>query len=150
MVRNLKPSSFRGAQIHGFNNRQTLELKVQRDGFWPEICNRIIPQGGQSDDTRMFFEGLQNSLGSGPDAANPLFGFIEPIARLYGGFKGWYRICFVIYEQINENEEDALISEDHWAHGYEAVILPGGSVMLGRWIDLNDTTGRGPFIFWDG
>lgn len=126
-----------------------MELKIQRDAFWPEKCNQIIPRAERYDDTRVYFEGAQNILGSSPDAANPLFGFIEPIASPCGGFKGWSRICFVIYEQLDEDDEDAWASENHWAHGYEAVIFPGGNVMLGRWIDLNDTTGRGPFIFWD-
>lgn len=97
----------------------------------------------------MYFEGAQNTLGANNDAANPLFGFIEPIATPYGGVRGWSRICFVIYERTDEDGGNALSTEDYWAHGYEAVIPPGGNIMLGRWIDLHDTTGRGPFIFWD-
>lgn len=149
MVRTIKPRQSHCSQIHVSNSRQTLELKTQRDAFWPEKCNQVIPKGEIPDDIRTYFEGAQNTLGSSSDAANPLFGFLEPITPLYGGFKGWSRICFVIYERIDEDEEDAWALEGHWAHGYEAVILPGGSVMLGRWIDLNDATGKGPFIFWN-
>jgi hypothetical protein len=33
-------------------------------------------------------------------------------------------------------------------HGYEAVIVPGGRMMLGRWVDMKEPDARGPFIFW--
>lgn len=126
-----------------------MQLHIQSDGFWPEKCNSIIPQAEDYNGPRVYFEGEQNALGASLDAANPLFGFVESIVAPYGGFEGWSRICFVIYEGSDEDEDNTWETEGHWVHGYEAVIIPGGGVMLGRWVDMNDTSGRGPFIFWD-
>lgn len=128
---------------------QTLQFNSRSDEFWPEKCNSIIPQADDYNNARVYFEGVQNALGPSLETANPLFGFVEPIATPYGGFEGWSRICFIIYEGTDEDEDNSWDTEDRWVHGYEAAILPGGGVMLGRWIDMNDTSGRGPFIFWD-
>ena len=87
-----------------------------------------------------------------------MFGFTEAIAHPYGGFRGWTRICFAICEEPDEDsgsdvimEEGADPDDNYWVHAYEGVILPGGRIMLGRWMDLKnmDASGRGPFIFWD-
>lgn len=96
----------------------------------------------------MYFKGAQSTHGGG-ETANPLFGFAESIASPYGGFTGWARVCFCICEQVDENGEWAFNDDDSWVHGYEGVLAPGGGFMLGRWLDLKDTSGRGPFIFWD-
>jgi hypothetical protein len=41
----------------------------------------------------------------------------------------------------------------HWIFGYEGVVLPGGRIMMGQWLDIGDMEddkhGKGPFIFWD-
>lgn len=42
-----------------------------------------------------------------------------------------------------------FVFDFHWIHGYEGVILPGGRIILGRWMDMVDGLDRGPFIFWD-
>lgn len=97
---------------------------------------------------RVYFDGVQRIHGSN-DAANPLFGFTERIAFPYGGIPGWTRICFAICEQSDIDGGQVWQGDGHWIHGYEGVILPGGNIMLGRWVDLKDTSGRGPFIFWD-
>lgn len=99
--------------------------------------------------SRMYFDGVQKYHGVTHDAANPLFGFTEPIETPWGGFCGWVRICFAICEQPEYESDDDSVSPSHWLHGYEALIIPGGRLMLGRWLDLKDTSGRGPFIFWD-
>ena len=68
------------------------------------------------------------------------------------------RICFVLVdgEQDDEDDEDdeektpsLLMESEGWIHGYEAAIIPGGRMMLGRWLDMKATYARGPFIFWD-
>lgn len=91
---------------------------------------------------RVFFQGAQGYHGQSGDV-NPVFGFTEAISFPYGDIFGWTRICFAMIADGN-----GLNSSD-WLHGYEAVLLPGGRIMLGRWMDLKDTSARGPFIFWD-
>lgn len=79
-----------------------------------------------------------------------MFGFVEPMEREYGELPGWSRICFAICEKIEGIEQSSWSSaSSRWVHGYEAVIIPGGRLMLGWWIDMKNTSGRGPFIFWD-
>lgn len=39
--------------------------------------------------------------------------------------------------------------EFNWIFGYEGVMLPGGRIMMGRWIDMREPSITGPFIFWD-
>ncbi|QRD86105.1 sugar and other transporter-domain-containing protein [Aspergillus flavus] len=136
---------------------------------WPPEFNRIIPMVGP-ESHRLYFRGLQK-LG---DDLYPVRGFTEPIRGSQGGFPGWQRICFAIYAadreqlplllEIGESEPSdveaaCLLSElwppgeletDFlWIQGYEGVILPGGKIMLGQWVDMIDTTERGPFIFWN-
>lgn len=142
---------------------QTLDIHIEPDEhFWPDQCKRIIPLRNDPNTSRTYFRGTQSTLNGDP-ADNPVFGFTESIAHPYGGFPGWTRICFAICEQSDnisdEQDEMAMVvdaddgSDDnyHWVHGYEGVILPGGRIMLGRWMDLKnmDASGRGPFIFWD-
>lgn len=133
-----------------FNNCQTLEITSQSDEmFWPDECNAIMPR--MEGTPQKYFSGIQSTYGH-QSAENPLFGFTEPFASSYGGFHGWTRICFAICEQTSDDEPDAWHGiSNHWVHGYEAVIIPGGRIMLGRWVDLKEPTGsgRGPFIFWD-
>lgn len=97
---------------------------------------------------------------------------MEASQTAQGGFAAWQRVCFAIYEA---NREVLPLLEDHgppsdgeigwlpnemWPpvdlesdfaciHGYEGQLVPGGQIMMGQWIDMLDTTGRGPFIFWD-
>lgn len=130
---------------------QSLEVVAQSsEPFWPEMCNRIIPQN-KSPDIRtetVYFNGYQRTYGGSCNASNPMFGFVEPIKISYGGFSGWTRICFVLCEQVHENGQ-VITEAPGWVHGYEAIIIPGGRIMMGRWLDMKDLTGRGPFIFWD-
>ena len=119
-----------------------MNLHITNDPFWPAECNKIIPMYPDKDKNRVFFQGMQGLYNQASER-NPVFGFTEPIAYPYGGIPGWTRICFAIIPDGNEE-----YSSD-WLHGYEAILLPGGRIMLGRWIDLKNPTGRGPFIFWD-
>lgn len=136
---------------------QTLEINITSEPFWPDICNHIIPLYGNPETKRTYFQGIQSTLNGDP-AENPMFGFTEAIAHPYGGFAGWTRICFAICEEPDDDSDSDVIMEDgddsednYWVHAYEGVILPGGRIMLGRWMDLKnmDASGRGPFIFWD-
>ncbi|KAJ5081440.1 hypothetical protein NUU61_009704 [Penicillium alfredii] len=116
--------------------------------FWPSPFNDIIPQVGGPQAKRSYFKGKQKTFGGDADEhPNSVVGFIEPMDVPHGGFSGWTRICFVIYEQVTD---DGYIEEENllWIHGYEAVVIPGGNVMLGRWVDLRETSARGPVIFW--
>ncbi|KAJ5906225.1 uncharacterized protein N7473_003141 [Penicillium subrubescens] len=141
----------------------TLDLHIEPDKpFWPDQCKRIIPLHDGPNTIRTYLRGTQSTLNGDP-ADNPVFGFTETIARPYGGFPGWTRICFAICEESDDisdqDDEMAMVvdaddgSDDtyRWVHGYEGVILPGGRIKLGRWMDLKnmDASGRGPFIFWD-
>lgn len=120
----------------------SMNLHITNDPFWPSECNKIIPMSTDMDTNRVFFQGIQGINGLAGEG-NPVFGFTEIIAYPYGGIPGWNRVCFAIIAGGNDE-----YSSD-WLHGYEAVLLPGGRIMLGRWIDLKNTSGRGPFIFWD-
>ena len=57
-----------------------------------------------------------------------------------------------------EEEEASWLPEDDWPpilmdsysiRGYEGVILPGGRIIIGRYVDMLDVDTRGPFILWD-
>ncbi|KAJ5949722.1 hypothetical protein N7454_001306 [Penicillium verhagenii] len=129
---------------------QTLEIERLSAPFWPAECNAFMPRCVDLDNKRVYFTGVQNVLGSNQDAANPMFGFVEPIETPCGGISGWSRICFTICERPDANEVFTWPPlSTRWIHGYEAIILPGGTLMLGLWIDLQDPMGRGPFIYWD-
>lgn len=91
---------------------------------------------------RIFFDGWQGTPGL-EENENLVLGFAETIEYPYGGISGWARVCFAIIA----SEAESQVPE--WIHGYEALLLPGGRIMLGRWMDLEDSSGRGPFIFWD-
>ncbi|KAJ5179675.1 hypothetical protein N7492_002885 [Penicillium capsulatum] len=126
----------------------TLTFQTKADEFWPEDCNNMIPRY-EGPGMKRYFNGIQSVHKSNNNVENPLFGFMEPIAVPYGGFPGWKRICFAICEQPKADQLGILAAgPSPWAHGYEAVIVPGGRAMIGRWVDLRDPSGRGPFIFW--
>ncbi|CAL5874174.1 uncharacterized protein PFLUO_LOCUS8462 [Penicillium psychrofluorescens] len=139
----------------------TLELELQSDDekAWPTEFDAILPRLGEPKN-RVFFQGVQQTYGGTTPARNGVIGFTEPIAVHYGGFTGWNRICFAIRDeggspaQAGSSAEQGqwtpwALERSAWLHGYEAVILPGDAVMLGRWVDMKDMTGRGPFLFWD-
>ncbi|KAJ5150575.1 Major facilitator superfamily domain general substrate transporter [Penicillium coprophilum] len=132
----------------------TLDLQPSSDQFWPEQCRKIIPLASEPDTKRTYFDEL---MGGGYEAGNHVFGFTEEIAVPHGGFEGWARICFIIVEadeeESNEEEEEmpssTVMDGEGWIHGYEAIVIPGGRLMLGRWVDMKEPEARGPFIFWD-
>ncbi|KAJ5403833.1 hypothetical protein N7509_003704 [Penicillium cosmopolitanum] len=120
----------------------SLDLQTTGDEFWPVECNNFIPMSEDPDIHRVFFQGSQGYYGQTSDL-NPVFGFKEDISFPYGGIPGWARICFAIIATGQD------INSSDWVHGYEAILLPGGRIMMGRWLDLKEPSGRGPFIFWD-
>ncbi|KAJ5665628.1 uncharacterized protein N7477_008076 [Penicillium maclennaniae] len=125
----------------------SLEIEHISHKIWPVICDRSIPRYDAAECVA-YLQGLQRIHGES-EPANPLFGFTESISTPYGGFEGWTRVCFCICENVDGNGDSVFNDDDSWIHGYEGVIPPGGGVMLGRWLDLKDTSGRGPFLFWD-
>lgn len=126
---------------------QSLKIEQVPENIWPEACNRVIPRYEAAECVN-YFQGLQKVHGDS-EAENPLFGFTESISFPYGGFKGWTRVCICICEDMAENEDWASNDDESWIHGYEGIMPPGGGFMLGRWLDMKDTSGRGPFLFWD-
>ncbi|KAJ5810931.1 hypothetical protein N7447_010447 [Penicillium robsamsonii] len=130
----------------------TLDLQPSPEKFWPEQCSKLIPLASRPDINRIYFDGRQRAYGAAYEAGNYVFGFTEEIAVPHGGFEGWTRICFTIVEVDDEEDEmppSPAMDGEGWIHGYEAVIIPGGRIMLGRWVDLKEPETRGPFIFWD-
>ncbi|KAJ5790369.1 uncharacterized protein N7518_007380 [Penicillium psychrosexuale] len=129
----------------------TLDLATSEE-FWPKQCSKIMPLAKGRNIKRAYFDGKQRAYSGAHEAGNHVFGFTEEIAVTHGGFEGWMRICFIIAEADEGDEEKhSLLVMDGpgWIHGYEAVIIPGGRMMLGRWVDMKETGARGPFIFWD-
>lgn len=135
-------------------NGETLDLQPSSGQFWPAQCSKIIPPAGGVDTERVYFDGKQRSHDATHEVGNPVFGFTEEIAVPHGGFEGWTRICFTVVEADEDDDEEeqpfsAVMDGEGWIHGYEAVIVPGGRMMLGRWVDMKEPDARGPFIFWD-
>ncbi|KAJ5214583.1 hypothetical protein N7449_001752 [Penicillium cf. viridicatum] len=161
LLKNTDRQTCADLEIHGeVIDPMTLDLKPS-EHFWPKQCSKIIPLAGGPDTKRTYFEGKQRAYNGPDEAGNPVFGFTEEIAAPHGGFGGWTRICFIIAEGDEDDEDDEDDEEDEektpsllmegagWIHGYEAVIIPGGRMMLGRWLDMKATYAKGPFIFWD-
>ncbi|RJE25514.1 hypothetical protein PHISCL_02126 [Aspergillus sclerotialis] len=151
---------------------QSLQIKPHPDPTnWPALFDEIISILGTSAD-RVYFRGIQ---GINEDSTNLIRGFIEPIMQQQGEFSGWKRICFAIYkpnsmnlgstesftgEEAGDADEIPWFSNEFWPpyvlqsdfssiNGYEGVLLPGGRIMMGRFVDMIQTSDRGPFIFWD-
>ncbi|PLB34012.1 putative MFS myo-inositol transporter [Aspergillus candidus] len=147
-----------------------LRVKPDPDSMnWPRIFQNVIPLLGE-DSTRSYFRGYQSS--SVDESVNLVRGFVEAVKSPQGGFPGWRRVCFALYEthtgQIDPQGEDYmevfvnksrlfprepwppfdLETDFLWIHGYEGLVLPGGQIMVGQWVDMVDTRARGPFIFW--
>ena len=65
---------------------------------------------------------------------------------------GWQRLVMMKYF-IDESTEDESTYDDESLWAYEACVLPGGEIMVGRWWyasqnDDNNEEYSGPFIFW--
>lgn len=138
---------------------------------WPALFNDIIPVLGPGSQ-RLYFRGLQCLHSLNSRTSYPVRGFIESIPSPQGGLTGWTRICFAIYnpnrellklipsEEDNEDGEDQKAqfpneewppiswSDFHWIFGYEGAVLPGGNIMLGKWVNMLEANDTGPFIFW--
>lgn len=78
-----------------------------------------------------------------------MFGRIHAVSN-QDEFHGWQRVCIIACFENKHKEFDPL---DVWV--YEGVVLPGGRVIIGRWmqptIDPLDPKSResGPFLFWN-
>ncbi|EEP80802.1 predicted protein [Uncinocarpus reesii 1704] len=92
-----------------------------------------------------------------------ILGYCESLPGTHGGSPGWRRACFMQYEwctigyEIFEDLADFyLLDPDQWKNyfewvtGYEAVMLPGGQIMIGRWYNMQSDPvwEGGPLIFW--
>ncbi|CAG8043718.1 unnamed protein product [Penicillium olsonii] len=125
----------------------TLELQTCQDLFWPDVCSQFVAPFKGANVKRVAFKGKQGIHGN--VETNHAFGFIEDIEAAYGGFSGWQRVCFTLVERIDDEPLEVKEDAAGWLHIYEAVIIPGGRVMLGRWVDMKAPAATGPFIFWD-
>jgi hypothetical protein len=69
------------------------------------------------------------------------------------GIHGFQRIVMMkFYTKIDSNGFEGYDPDQVW--GYEGCVLPGGSIVVGRWWDArNDgtlvSTASGPFIWWN-
>ncbi|EBA27395.1 conserved hypothetical protein [Aspergillus fumigatus Af293] len=152
----------------------SLRIKLDPDpSNWPTLFDSIIPILG-SRTSCSYFRGIETQHGSDDDSTYLVRGFTEVIPKAHGGFPYWRRICFAIYDADREQlplipnddgtsgkgKDDLWLPEEawppydlevefNWVHGYEGVILPSGTIMIGRWIDMVEPTARGPFIFWN-
>ncbi|RMJ28318.1 hypothetical protein PHISP_00795 [Aspergillus sp. HF37] len=141
-------------------------------GNWPFIFDDIIPIQGPTQNCS-FFRGIKHTHGSN-DEPRLVRGFMEPVPLPQGGFPGWNRICFAIYKANREifpvydtgegegTEDGTLVFPNeaclptdfqldfHSIRLYEGMMLPGGRIIVGRYVDMLDAEERGgPFIFWD-
>ncbi|PKX93200.1 uncharacterized protein P174DRAFT_391941 [Aspergillus novofumigatus IBT 16806] len=158
----------------GDSKSPSLRIKLDPDPLnWPTLFDSLIPILGSRTHCS-YFRGIETQHGSDDDSTYLVRGFTEPIPTADGGFPNWRRICFAIYdadrEQLplipNDDEtsgkgkEDLWLPEEawppydlevefNWIHGYEGVILPSGTITIGRWIDMVEPTARGPCIFWN-
>ncbi|KAH8693129.1 hypothetical protein BGW36DRAFT_464317 [Talaromyces proteolyticus] len=160
--------------IHGPTFANSLRLSVSKNPQnWPGMFNTIIPMS-ESSPSRTFFRGIQRYHDMIDSPTYLVRGFLEPILEAQGDFPGWTRICFVDYDANREflplfdhkNTHDEYLSfpDEQWPpvdlhsdflsiYGFEGVLLPGGRIILGQWLDMQgEGTGecdRGPFIFWE-
>lgn len=139
---------------------------------WPPILQSVVSLDPLNFE-RSYFRGIRRTPDYVVQPPDLVRGFCEPIADFQGGFSGWRRICFVIYQwdqeqppvlSANDGTEPALDenagpfeakwpppdfeSDFYLVQVYEGVILPEGRMMIGTWIDLLETLDKGPFIFW--
>jgi hypothetical protein len=147
-----------------------LDLVITSDkSTWPELFNGVFPLHTRIPESdRIYFRGAQSFFNRPGDTSPYLIrGFTEQCQDL-AGIPGWRRICFIIY---NTNTESLSINLDNdpgvlnqvwtpwgwwtdflWAYGYDGIIIPGGKIMMGRWLDVlrqGEKGATGPFIFWE-
>lgn len=107
-------------------------------------CSRKSPGTPKS----MTLPDYRYFVGAGDEASNNGFtGRIQHIAPQQG-IPGWKRMSMMKYFGDMDKEFNP---ENLWA--YEGCVLPGGSMILGRWwfpsaTMADGTAYSGPFIFW--
>ncbi|KAL4899158.1 hypothetical protein BDW74DRAFT_171722 [Aspergillus multicolor] len=145
----------------------TIQLDIHDDPKnWPALFEEFVTEYTQG---ATFFRGIQTYHGSSESRSIAIRGFIEGIYR--GELHGcWSRICWVAYKLVKGSdggqEQGQGLGSSLWngswppmdmdtdfeyIHGYEAVLVPGSSLMVGHWWDprADEATGaKGPFIFW--
>ncbi|EAS33190.3 uncharacterized protein CIMG_13779 [Coccidioides immitis RS] len=127
---------------------------------WPELFEREeFPYSAADDIHREWYSGEQ--FGDGD--TYKVLGFSECLPGKQGGFPGWKRVCFMIYEYTDQGYETCLgagalgnwepgnwVENFAWAYGYEGAVLQGGRIMMGRWRKMmSQEWDGGPFIFWE-
>lgn len=155
---------------------QALKLKTTSDStIWPELFNSYYPRNIDiKDSDRSHFHGEQSLHNTPCSPEYMLRGFTE-VYPVQGGIPGWRRISFVIFKSQHNHappiyEDDGSEDDDegpqqkcqwqpkNWemdfqfAYGYQGIVVPGGKLMLGGWMDLVrgiEATDSGPFIFWE-
>ncbi|TPX20095.1 hypothetical protein DIZ76_017892 [Coccidioides immitis] len=127
---------------------------------WPELFEREeFPYSAADDIHREWYSGEQ--FGDGD--TYKVLGFSECLPGKQGGFPGWKRVCFMIYEYTDQGYETCLgagalgnwepgnwVENFAWAYGYEGAVLQGSRIMMGRWRKMmSQEWDGGPFIFWE-
>ncbi|KAI1910943.1 hypothetical protein LOZ12_004164 [Ophidiomyces ophidiicola] len=134
-----------------------------KDQFWPSLFAKAFPAlPCVTTFNRHYIYGRQYIAGE-EDDYYCITGMVEYLPGRQGGFPEWRRVCFVIFEPTEEEQElrqelgrgekwePQSWDDFEWASGYEGVLIPGGRIMLGRWKDMLSTCEweGGPFLLWE-
>ncbi|KAL4984534.1 hypothetical protein BDW68DRAFT_15583 [Aspergillus falconensis] len=145
------------ATDHACTSRPSSWKKHDDSENWPDLFECVTEYN--DTDATTFFRGTQTYHDSGGGRSIPVRGFIEDTYD--GGLRGcWSRICWVAYVPSKSLEgsfftelwQPADMDLDFdYIYGYETVVVPGSSLMVGHWWDprADETTrAKRPFIFW--
>jgi hypothetical protein len=117
---------------------------------WEEILNSNPFSKAYATQRRHHVEspGLRYFYGSSQDGRLAhFFGIVHAIPTQHG-IPGFQRITLMKFFPDKQGQYD---SGEVW--GYEGCVLPGGSIIVGRWWDATanaaDDVFSGPFIFWN-
>ncbi|KAF4549429.1 Hypothetical protein D9617_21g096500 [Elsinoe fawcettii] len=122
------------------------------DIFWPDMFDGIqglYIVGFDTADTHGIDAPI-HLLCTGPRSDGPAFearGWIQSLPA-QSNIEGWQRLAMVSFKRDDNGAADL---SKIWA--YEAIVLPGEQVMMGRWWDpstgTNDGQYSGPFLWWN-
>ncbi|KAL3473757.1 hypothetical protein BJX99DRAFT_272054 [Aspergillus californicus] len=140
----------------------TISLTEHPDlGNWPELFQELVSPFSGLGQNPILFRGTLTYHGSVENRSIPIRGFVEGVNGDDGICGRWFRICFVAYERpryllpgyagafFDEPWPPTDMSVDFTSvYGYEGLVVPGGSLVVGQWWDVLTKLTAGPFIFW--